>query len=96
MSKLRERLKQLNLITQKDKCMVLDTKLQTQSECGIRMAAYMVLFRSMDLQQLRDAQILQRIKSHVTTEMGFAGELAAHRRRAIHRLLVNEQETIGT
>jgi Ulp1 family protease len=94
MSKIRERLKQMNLITKKDKCTVLKTRGQAEVECGVRMAAYMVLFRSMNLQQLRDAQILQRIKSHMATENGFAGELAAHRRKAIHRLLVNEQAKI--
>jgi hypothetical protein len=80
-----------NLITKKEKCTVLKTRGQTEVECGVRMAAYMVLFRSMDLQQLRDAQILERIKGQVATEKDFAGELAVHRRRAIHRLLVNEQ-----
>jgi hypothetical protein len=94
MSKIRERLKQMNLITKKDRCTVLKTRGQVEAECGVRMAAYMVLFRSMNLQQLRDGQIIQRIKGQVATEKGFAGDLAAHRRRVIHRLLVNEQATL--
>ena len=91
MPQFRDKLKQMKLTTKKDKYMVLDTKNQTEAECGVRMAAYMVLFRSMEIQQLRDAQILERIKGQVATEKDFAGELAVHRRRAIHRLLANEQ-----
>ena len=91
MPKLRERLKQLNLITKKDRCTVLDTKIQTENECGIRMVAYMVLYRYMDIPQLKDTQILQKLNWQVATEKSFPGNLAAHRRTTIHRLLENEQ-----
>ena len=96
MPELRERLKQMNLITKKEKCTVLKTRGQTEVECGVRMAAYMVLFRSMDLQQLRDAQILGTIKSQVAKEKGFKGDLAERRRRHMHMMLQNEQEKIRT
>ena len=69
----------------------MDTKGQTENECGIRMAAYMVLFRSMDIKKIIDGQVIQRIKGQVNTEKGYPGNLAAHRRKTIHRLLVNEQ-----
>ena len=91
MPKLRESLKRLNLITKKDRCTVLDTQTQTENECGIRMVTYMVLFRSMDIQQLQDAQILQRLKGQVARERSFPANLAAHRRTNIHRLLQHEQ-----
>ena len=91
MPKLRDRLIQLNLIHRRDKCTVLDTVGQTEKECGIRMVGYMVLFRSMNIQQLKDAQIVQRIKGQVTTEKRFPGNLAAYRRMKIHKLLESEQ-----
>ena len=94
MPELRERLKQMNLITKKEKCTVLKTRGQTEVECGVRMAAYMVLFRSMDLQQLRDGQILERLKGYVAREKSSAGNLAAQRRTNIHRLLEEEQAKV--
>ena len=94
MPKVRERLKQMNLITKKDKCIALDTQDQTEVECGVRMAKYMVLFRSMDLQHLRDGQILERLKGYVAREKSSTGNLAAQRRTNIHRLLEEEQAKV--
>jgi Ulp1 family protease len=92
--KLRGKLKEVHLITKKDKCIALDTQDQTEVECGVRMATYMVLFRSMDLQQLRDGQILERLKGYVAREKSSAGNLAAQRRTNIHRLLEEEQAKV--
>ena len=58
------------------------------------MAAYMVLFRNIDIQHLKDGQLLQRIKGQVATEKDFSGDLAAHRRKHIHTMLQNEQEKV--
>ena len=63
----------------------------TEVECGIRMLAYMVMFRNMDLQNLRVEEIIERIKNQVATEKGFSGDLAERRRKNIHRLLQIEQ-----
>jgi hypothetical protein len=49
---------------------------------------------SMDIKQLRDGQIIQRIKNQITTEKGFSGDLAERRRRHMHRLIQNEQEKV--
>ena len=94
MPNLRERLKQSNLINKKDKCTVLDTIRQTESECGVRMASYMVMLRSIDCQRLSDEDIIARIKRYVAGERKYPKTLAEHRRLTIHRLLVNEQASI--
>ena len=87
-------LKRMQLITKKDRCNVFDTRTQTEVECGIRMLAYMVIFRSMDLQDLRVEEIIERIKNQVATEKGFSGDLAERRRKNIHRLLQIEQAKV--
>ena len=92
--KLRGKLKELNLINKKDKCTILDTISQTESECGARMVSYMVMLRSMDLQSIRDEEIIRRIKRYVAGERTNPKTLAAHRRLTIHRLLVKEQAEI--
>jgi hypothetical protein len=94
LTKIRGKLKELNLITKKDRCIALDAKDQREVECGARMATYMVLFRSMDLQQLRDGQVMERIKGYVAREKGFSGDLAAHRRSNVHRVLEEEQAKV--
>jgi hypothetical protein len=91
MQKLRNKLKQVNLITKKDNCNVLDTIDQTENECGIRMASYMVMLRSMDIQHIRDEEIIRRIKRYVAGERKNPKTLAAYRRLTLHRLLENEQ-----
>ena len=92
--KLKGKLQQMKLTTKKDKYMVFDTKNQTEAECGVRMAAYMALFRSMDIQKMKDGQIIQKIKGQVAREKGFSGDLAAHRRRHIYTILQNEQAKV--
>ena len=84
----------MGMITRKDKCTALNTRQQTKLECGIRMAAYMTLFRSIDFQQTRETEIIERIKGYVAREKNFKGDLAAHRRNTIHTLVKNEQELI--
>ena len=81
-------------MAKKDTTVTIDTKGQTEVECRIRMLTYMILFRSMNISQLRDGQIIQRIKNQITTEMGFSGDLAERRRRHMHTLLQKEQEKI--
>ena len=85
-------LKRMKLIKKKDRCIIIDTKIQTEVECGVRMLAYMILFRSMDLQNMRSAQIIERINSQATKEKGFHGDLAERRRRHVHNVLQKEQE----
>ena len=88
-----QELTHLFILTQEE----LFSKIREKSEystplyVGVRMAAYMVLFRSMEIQQLRDGQIMERLKGYVAREKGCSGDLAAHRRSNIHRLLQNEQ-----
>ena len=92
--KTRPRLIKMKLITKKDKSTVLKTKIQTENECGVRIVAYMIMMRNMDLQNRRSAEIIAKIKSYVARERGFTGDLAAHRRLTIHRLIKNEQARI--
>ena len=92
--KIRQQLISMGMITRKDKCTALNTRQQTKLECGIRMAAYMTLFRSIDFQQTRETGIIERIKGYVAREKNFKGDLAAHRRNTIHTLVKNEQELI--
>jgi hypothetical protein len=91
---IRQKLIKMGMIKKKDKCTALNTRQQTELECGIRMAAYMTLFRSIEFQQTRDSEIIERIKGYVTNEKNFQGDLAAHRRLKIHRLIKAEQELI--
>ena len=58
------------------------------------MLGYMILFRSMDLQNMRDAQILERISSQATKGKGLHGDLAERRRKHMHNVLQKEQEKI--
>jgi hypothetical protein len=59
------------------------------------MLGYMILFRSMDLQNMRDAQILERISSQATKEnKGLHGDLAERRRKHMHNVLQKELEKI--
>ena len=81
-------------MAKKDTTVTLDTRGQTEVECGIRMLSYMVLFRSIGINQLRDGQIIQRIKNQIATEKGFSGDLAERRREHMHTLLQKEQEKI--
>ena len=62
MNSIKRRLKRIRLMAKKDTTVTIDTKGQTEAECGVRMLTYMILFRSMNVSQLRDGQIIQRIK----------------------------------
>ena len=75
--KIRQGLVKMNLLKKKDKSTALTTKIQTESECGVRMVAYMKMMRSMDLESIRSEEIIERIKSYVTRERSFPGDLAA-------------------
>ena len=67
---------------------------QTEIECGIRMAAYMTLIRSIDVNHLRADEIISKVNKYVACERNFTKELAACRRSDIHRMLENEQQLI--
>ena len=56
----------------------------TELECGVRMADYMIFFRSIDFQQTREIEIIERLKGYVAREKKFKGDLAAKRRNTIH------------
>ena len=53
----------------------------------------MVFIRSLNIQLLRTAEIIKLIQEYVASERAIK-ELAAHRRKSIHRLLENEQKLI--
>ena len=93
---IRQKLIKMGMITRKDKCTAVNTRQQTELECGIRMAAYMMLFRSIDFQQTRATAIIERIKGYVANERNFQGDLAARRRLHIYTLIKAEQELIKT
>ena len=87
-------LKKVNLIGKKDRCIAMNTVGQTERECGIRMAAYMTLFRSLDVQHLNTEEIINRTNRYVAHERNFTDDLAARRRADIHRMLETEQKLI--
>ena len=92
-SSIKGKLKNMNLIGKKDKCVALNTVEQRDAEYGIRMAVYMVFFRNLNVQLLRTAEIIKLIREYVASERAIK-ELAAHRRKSIHRLLENEKKLI--
>ena len=94
MSKIRGKFGKLKLIKNKDGFIALDTKEQTEVECSARMATYMTLFRSMDIQKSTDGQIIQIIKGYVAREKMSAGNLANKQRINMHRLLAEEQAKV--
>ena len=91
---IRKKLIKMGMIKKKDKCTALNVIQQTEVECGIRMAAYIMLFRKIDFQQTSYTEIIARIKGYVARERNFKGNLAAHRRKTIHTLVKNAQEQI--
>ena len=88
---IRGNMKRISLIGKKDKIITLDTRGQTEVECGVRMIAYMVIFRNMEITKLSDGQISENIKSQVAREKGFTGDLAERRRKHMHIMLMKEQ-----
>jgi hypothetical protein len=90
---LRRGLKRLQLITNKDRCIVLDTKGQSEKECGIRMTAYMVLFRSINTSD-KGEKTVARLKRYTARERTFLGDLAVQRRSDMFRIIKNEQDRI--
>ena len=91
---IKGKLKKMRLMRKKDKCIVSKTIEQTEVECGIRMAAYMTLIRSIDVKHLRANEIISKVNKYVACERNFTKELAACRRSDIHRMLENEQQLI--
>ena len=94
MTNIRGRIKQIGLMARKDTISALATKGQTEVEYGVRMLAYMVLFRSMEIGKLRDKQIIAKIKGQLATEARHTGDLAERRRRHMYMLLLDEQKKI--
>ena len=67
---------------------------QTETECGVRMAAYMILFRSLDIKQTKTEDIINIIQGYVASERKHKATLSAKRRKDISRLLKYEQKLI--
>ena len=89
---IRKRMKYMNLIRQQDKCKAMRTIGQTETECGVRMAAYMILFRSLDIKQTKTEDIINIILGYVASERKHKATLSAKRRKDRSRLLKCEQK----
>ena len=73
---------------------MLDTKGQSEKECGIRMTAYMVLFRSINTSD-QGKKTVARLKRYTARERTFLGDALAEQRRSdMFRLIRNEQDRI--
>ena len=90
----KSKLRRMGLIGGKDKCNAMTTTEQTETECGVRMVAFMVLFRSINIQSTRTEEIIKIIQRYVASEKKHRATLAAQKRKNISRLLENEQKLI--
>ena len=84
----------MGLIEGKDKCIAMNTTEQTETECGVRMVAYMVLLRSINIQSTTTEEVIKTFQRYVASEKKHRATLAAQKRKNISRLLENEQKLI--
>ena len=77
------RLKEIGLFGKRDKCSALDLTVQTEWECGARMAKYILHFSEWVLQHKKGAAIVNTMRRGIAYEKRGQRELATESRRIL-------------
>jgi hypothetical protein len=91
---IRRHLIRIKLVEEKDAWEALSLKEQTEQECGIRMAVYMLKFMDWARTQEQTHRIIKKIHKTNSNEQADTGDLASKYRKYIHQLLIREQNKL--
>ena len=86
----------IDLATKGDSWEVMDTRPQTEHECGIRMVMYMIRLKEWAMvAQNKSYNIAMKMKWFISDEKKRNGDLAAQYRKELYSILKKEQKEIG-
>jgi hypothetical protein len=85
----------INLAIANDTWQVVKTRLQTEYECGIRMAMYMLKFRTWAVRHTQPKEFAEKVEWLINEEKRNKGDIAAEYRGELRAMLQEEQRRIG-
>ena len=80
----------IKVATASDTWQVMKTRPQMEHECGIRMAMYMIMFRTWAMADTQPNEIYARISRLVGEEKADKDDLAKKYRKQLHGILKDE------
>jgi hypothetical protein len=94
LKEIRKQLMKINLLEKNDAWEALSLKEQTEQECGIRMAIYMLQFSKWARTQQQPDRIIQQIHSTIAHEKTTKVDLASEYRKQIYQVMQREQNRL--
>ena len=95
-NKIRRVLMSIDLATKDDSWATMDTRLQTEHECGIRMVIYMTRIKQWAMAaQGKPYDVARRMKWFINEEERNKGDIAAEYRKELYGALTEEERKIG-